>query len=73
MLYTYSSSPIDQEIKVVPGAERKEKSFKEGLDEQKADTTVIYFESFLNLKVQNLFLTVLLLIHVFILEVQTKL
>lgn len=73
MLYTYSSCPIDQEIKVVPRAERKEKSFKEGLDEQKADTTVIYFESFLTLKVQNLFLTVLLLIHIFILEVQTKL
>lgn len=73
MLYTYSSCRIDQEIKVVPGAERKEKSFKEGLDEQKADTTVIYFESFLNLKVQNLFLTVLLLIHIFILEVQSKL
>lgn len=70
MLYTFSPCPIDQ---VVPRAERKEeKLFKEELDEQKADTTVIYFESFLNLKIQSLFLTVLLLIHIFFLEVQTK-
>ena len=74
MLHIFPPCPTYQEIKNLPRTEGKEeKSIKVELGGQKVDGEFwIHFKPFLNLWLQNIFLTVMLPIYAFLLEVKTK-